>query len=81
MADEGDESEVGQYVAEDYGEEAHARVGGGEGPLLEDGRETLEEGEDEGVAEAREKGEEKHDWLGEEHVERPNEEFCELCGW
>ena len=47
--EEGEEGEPGQEVADQDGDEGEADGGGAEVPLLVDGLEGLEEGEDEGV--------------------------------
>lgn len=75
--DEGKEGEVGYAVADYDGDEGETDGRGAEVPLLVDWSEGFEEGEDEGVGEAREEGETENDGFAHEHFERagPDDEY------
>lgn len=76
MVDGWEVGQVGEDVADEDGNECESDADGAEAPLLVDGLEGLEEGEDEGVGEAGEEREPEDNGFREEHVE-----WSENCQW
>ena len=66
--DIGQKDRIGYDIANNDGDEAKPRVHSIKIPLLEDKREGLDAGEDQGIGEAGEQGQEQHDGLEQEHL-------------
>lgn len=71
MVDGREIGKIRENVAEKERDKGKTDADDTKAPLLIHGGKRLQKGENEGVAEAGEKGQPRHNWFSEEHVERP----------